>query len=228
MKLRAAAGVCLLLVASIYGGGIQAAGKSKPAKKPRPKITTTAKQPTKNVRFVNVCDVMSRIVLTDLIPGQTPGPIAFYPNQLTDEEGAWRNVDLAAERAERVSTCESVFQGGTEDSISLGQAHVPITMFLSQGKYTRETINGITYPTWIRRLGKEDIAQKSGPAKGLSPSPKCAVIVDSPLGTFSSNWINSNGTTQKASDVSCSIAIEFLKRAFVVLSAGGYSYLPGS
>jgi hypothetical protein len=226
MKLRTATGVCLLLVASIYGGGMQAAGKSAPAKKPRPKVTSTTKKPTTNVRFVNVCDVMSRIVLTDLIPGQTPGPIAFYPNQLTDEEGAWRNVDLAAERAERVSNCQSVFQGGTQDSITLGQAHVPVQKILSS-QYKREVIDGVLFPTWVARYGKEDIVQ-SGPAKGLSPAPMCAIVVDSPSGVFGSSWMNSNGTTQKASDVSCSIAIEFLKRAFVVLSAGGYSYLPGS
>ncbi len=200
---------------------VEAATKKKSSKK-RPTTTT----PRPKVRFVWMCDLMSKIDM-NVIPDHNVERV-LNPFQKGGNRSDWRTEDLSLAAQGSSGACQA-FYSGTEvlsHSVAVSQAFKQTERFFESAPdwdpsftWTKVKVDGITADTWMKRNGKYK------PSNNIVLVPSCYIGVRTVRGVFYTQiQFNKSLETDKA-NVDCAFAEEAMRRTLAALEAGGYKYL---
>jgi hypothetical protein len=236
------ASVCILMVASAV---TPAHATTRAKSKTKTRRTTTAPKTiapkstaaAAKVKYLNMCDLMSRVQFADLLPGKVVKPI-YFGSQRDRSEGKWRNWDLTQEAKNKYSFCEMVAEyegkpGYDADRIAM-----------SQFKWSKKEVDDFAKTTTsddpsVVSVGPAPIvladvpgrafeirsAQQAAGDPGPQTVPSCFVLIDTPSGVFQFAQQLLNGTTP-IDQISCAVPEELARRAWAQISTGAISTLP--
>jgi hypothetical protein len=212
----------LLLTVVVVGQNVQASTMAAS----KTKRATTTTKPKAFIRFVWMCDLMTRLDM-NVIPPYTSIDL-LNPFQLTGDTSDWRTEDLKAAAKSSGGACQAMYSGERRwvQSVTITQVYKKTDDFFGRAptwnpnfKWVKTPIEGVALPAWSRKNGRYRAKN------GIEMAPGCQVGISGPRGVFYVGWQNFESQETDAANVDCAISQEVLRRTITALDAGGYKYL---
>jgi hypothetical protein len=221
--LRVALVACAATAVTPFGFASGASKNKKSSNKGRP---TTTSKPATPVRFVWMCDLMTRIDM-EVIPGHSVTSLT-NPYQRTGDPSDWRTEDLKAATLSGIGACQAFYASArpSTNSITISQVFKKTDTYFSLApdwnksfKWVKTQVVGVSGETWFRKNGRYRASNN------IEMAPGCQVGVKSPRGVFLVQWQDFESQQTDASQVTCAVPEEAMRRTLAALEAGGYKYL---